>query len=104
MTVPDVLIITTPNRDYQLDNSHRCDSCGARAYYQVWLKENETEQDTRTTPKELLFCAHHWNHHRTRLAPMCMYINDESRQLRDGIRDDHWVEGQAVSLPPRKTT
>lgn len=86
---------TTPAQDVcTLDSSHRCDRCGARAYVQVGLA---------VSGLELYFCRHHYRRFWPVLFPQCAYVNDHSRQLFDGIKDDHWVEGKAQSLPPRQT-
>jgi hypothetical protein len=78
---------------YLLDHSHRCDTCGARAYVHTIL----------TSAGELFWCRHHWLAAQPGILGKCLYVNDETRALFEHIKDDHWVEGKAVSLPPRKT-
>lgn len=92
-TLPDNMNVVVDDSGHQLDHSHRCDRCGSRAYVNVVLESNDLE---------LFFCRHHWLQYGTALMPQCWYINDETRQLFEGIKDDHWVEGQVQSLPPRQ--
>lgn len=100
--VETMVVINIPTTGFVLTAKHRCDSCGARAYVQVWLHETPAEQETRRGPKELLFCGHHFNQHKTALWGLYMFLNDERHQLTEGIRDDHWVEGKPAGLPPRQ--
>jgi hypothetical protein len=46
----DVTSTVKNKSDWQLNASHRCDSCGAQAY--VWVTG---------VSGELFFCAHHYN-------------------------------------------
>jgi len=48
----------------------RCDSCGAQAYIRAVMPSGE-----------LLFCAHHGNRHREKLAPLVTAWHDESDKL-----------------------
>lgn len=102
VSAEEIVIINIATKNFTLNATHRCDQCGHRAYLQVWLKETREEQETHPRPKELLFCQHHWHVNQAALWGRYMYLNDESQQLRAGIEDDHWVEGQVQSLPPRK--
>ena len=72
-----------------LDSADRCDRCSSRAY--VWT--------ILAFPKgvtgELLWCRHHWLKHREALSTHIAVIVDESRQLFEHVKDDHWVEGKA---------
>ncbi|KGF06456.1 hypothetical protein [Arcanobacterium sp. S3PF19] len=51
----------------RLTAADRCDACGARAYMKVILPFGE-----------LLFCAHHANEHRVKLAESAVEIIDET--------------------------
>lgn len=103
MTVPagteQILTITIRNNTgYKLNAAHRCDSCDSRAYVHIILRNTALIG----TSGALMFCSHHWNQHKDALFPRIICINDETQQLRDGIKDDHWVEGKPQSLPPRQ--
>ena len=51
----------------------RCDRCGAQAYLRVELSSGG----------ELLFCAHHANKHREKLAQVAARIHDETARLKE---------------------
>ncbi|MDE2591533.1 MAG: hypothetical protein KGL41_01590 [Actinomycetales bacterium] len=53
-----------------LTTADRCDSCGAQAYVRVLLESGE-----------LLFCRHHANENRERLAPIALDWHDETEKL-----------------------
>lgn len=53
----------------------RCDSCGAQAYVRVTMATGE-----------LLFCAHHGNKFKEKLAPNAIEWHDESSKLLAGDR------------------
>lgn len=96
MTIqPTELIPIRPTIDaYLLDHSDRCDRCGARAYVHTIIAAGG----------QLYWCRHHWVQYRRQLLAKSLYINDETRALFAGVKDDgHVVPGKEVSLPPRKT-
>jgi major membrane immunogen (membrane-anchored lipoprotein) len=53
-----------------LSDYDRCDRCGAQAYVQVTLHSGQ-----------LLFCAHHYQEHETRLRPIATAVLDERDRL-----------------------
>lgn len=53
-----------------LQASDRCDVCGAQAYIRVELEGGE-----------LLFCAHHGNANKEKLAPLTITWHDQSDEL-----------------------
>lgn len=53
-----------------LQVSDRCDVCGAQAYIRVELELGE-----------LLFCAHHGNANKEKLAPIMTAWHDQSEEL-----------------------
>ena len=58
--------------DYSLTALDRCDSCGAQAYIRVTLASGD-----------LLFCAHHGNQFKEKLAPTALNWHDESSRLHE---------------------
>jgi hypothetical protein len=50
--------------------SDRCDVCGAQAYIRVELEVGE-----------LLFCAHHGNANKDKLAPLTISWHDQTEEL-----------------------
>lgn len=98
-----LVMINLATTDFVLTHADRCDQCGARAYVQVWLNETEQEQVENARPKELLFCSHHFNHHKTALWGRYMFLNDERAQLTNGVvKDTPVTPGQEQNLPPRQ--
>lgn len=95
MSVPagsDVMLFVRDSSP--LSFADRCDQCGAGAYVHVVLA---------SSGGELFWCNHHWNDHKEVLTPLLRYINDDRKRLFAGIVDDrHVIEGQEVSLPPKK--
>lgn len=90
-SLPDSMLVVI-SEGYQLTHADRCDRCGARAYVCVILESNCLD---------LYFCRHDWMKLRPALLPQCTYVNDETRALFDGIKDDgHCVDGKA--LPAKK--
>jgi hypothetical protein len=53
-----------------LSLSDRCDRCGSQAYVRVDLPAGT-----------LLFCAHHFQEHESRLRPIAIRVIDESDRL-----------------------
>lgn len=53
-----------------LQASDRCDVCGAQAYIRVELAGGE-----------LLFCAHHGNANKEKLAPLMTSWHDQTEEL-----------------------
>ncbi len=60
---------------HTLTAEDRCDSCGAQAYVRATM-----------TSGELLFCAHHGNKFREKLAASAIEWHDESDKLLSGDR------------------
>lgn len=60
---------------YVLNASDRCDTCSARAYYEVTLPIGESKVG------KLLFCAHHFRKGEQRLREKALSIVDESEKL-----------------------
>jgi len=81
--------LTGPVNAPILDHADRCDRCGSRAY--VW-----TVLAFKTNIGELFWCRHHWLKHREALGPHIGAMVNESRQLFEHVKDDHWVEGKAA--------
>ena len=83
-----------------LNASHRCDSCGSRAYVHVIIETGINEAGYIDNG-ELLWCRHHANEHMPMIKARCtvLHLIDETRFLTEHIRDDHWVEGQAAKKP-----
>lgn len=63
--------MTETAADPTLTAIDRCDRCGAQAYLRVFLRSGG----------ELLFCAHHANAHREKLAEVAHRIQDETDKL-----------------------
>lgn len=59
----------------RLTDDHRCDACGARAYYEVELINDAGEESV------LLFCGHHFTHHEQALHDVALDIHDHSHHL-----------------------
>lgn len=53
----------------------RCDSCPARAYFRVLMRNGG----------ELLFCVHHANKHETALREQAVFIQDDRHLLSSGV-------------------
>ena len=53
-----------------LQAADRCDVCGAQAYIRVEMEVGE-----------LLFCAHHGNANKEKLAPLMINWHDQSEEL-----------------------
>lgn len=70
-----------------LNASHRCDSCGSRAYVVTVLRRTPTLDNGG----ELLWCQHHFRKHSEALMPLLSAIVDETSQLTRHIEDDHHV-------------
>lgn len=56
--------------NHELTSNDRCDSCGAQAYVQTFFSSGY-----------LLFCAHHFKAHETKLADVTTRVHDESHKL-----------------------
>ena len=83
-----------------LNASHRCDSCGSRAYVRVNIETGINEAGY-VDNGELFWCRHHANEHMPVIKARCnvLHLLDETRFLTEHIKDDHWVEGQAAKKP-----
>ena len=78
----------------KLDTTHRCDRCGAQAYFQVTLESNTLI---------LTFCRHHWHAVRHVLSTQVSHVIDDSSQLFDGVAPDKYVTpGKEQALPKRQ--
>lgn len=64
--VPGSTAVVTVSKEPTLDASHRCDSCGAQAYTQVFVVNGD-----------LLFCGHHFGKHESALMHQALSIIDE---------------------------
>lgn len=67
-----------------LNATHRCDSCGSRAYVATILRASKTLPGGG----ELLFCRHHWMAHADAIMPYLAALIDETSQLGIHIADD----------------
>jgi hypothetical protein len=68
-----------------LNASHRCDSCGSRAYVVTVLRAS----DKLPGGGELMWCRHHWMAYADTLIPLTSALIDETSQLGVHIADDH---------------
>lgn len=58
-----------------LNANHRCDRCGAQAYVRVVIMTADRGA------VDLLFCNHHFNSHKEKLAATAVYTHDETEKL-----------------------
>lgn len=73
----DLLKSTESDHTKDLNTTHRCDSCEAQAWVQVFLRAS----DRLPEGGELLFCGHHYNKNKAALKPYAMHIKNELARL-----------------------
>lgn len=69
----------TDQYDVPMDTTHRCDRCGAQAYYKATNPAFENP---------LLFCNHHGAKHRMNLELQGFFVEDQSGRLRENTKPD----------------
>ncbi|MFC4223670.1 DUF7455 domain-containing protein [Lysinibacter cavernae] len=69
-TMTDNIQDAPVDEERPLTGLDRCDSCGSQAYIRATMGTSE-----------LLFCAHHGNKHKEKLAPLVSAWHDESHKL-----------------------